>query len=49
MLKNICDPFSGIIHEKGTMITFEFGGISGTLPRDQKQVLQKEGNLYMAP
>ena len=31
------------------MITFEFGGVSGTLPGDQKQVLQREGTLHKAP
>ncbi len=31
------------------MITFEFGGASGTLARDQKQALQREDTLNMDP
>ncbi len=31
------------------MLTFEFGGASGTLPRDQKQALQREDTLHRDP
>ena len=40
---NPFDPFKGNSHTKGTSIT------SGTLPRDQKQVLQREDTLHMDP
>ncbi len=39
--KNICDPFLAISHPKRTVFTFAFGGVSGTIPKDRKLVLQK--------
>ena len=34
-------PSQGPVTQKGQQ-TFEFGGASGTVPRDQKQALQRE-------
>ena len=39
-------PSQGPFTQKGQQ-TFEFGGASGTLPRDQKQALQREDTLHM--
>ena len=41
-------PFQGPVTQKGQQ-TFVFGGTSGTLPRDQKQALQREDTLNMDP
>ena len=41
-------PSQGPFTQKGQQ-TFEFGGASGTLARDQKQALQREDNLNMDP
>ena len=41
-------PSQGPFTQKGQQ-TFEFGGASGTLPRDQKQALQREDTLNMDP
>ena len=41
-------PSQGPFTQKGQQ-TFEFGGASGTLPRDQKQALQSEDTLHMDP
>ena len=41
-------PSQGPVTQKGQQ-TFEFGGASGTLPRDQKQALQGEDTLHMDP
>ena len=41
-------PPQGLVTQKGQQ-TFDFGGVSGTLPRDQKQALQREDTLHMDP
>ena len=41
-------PPQGLVTQKGQQ-TFDFGGASGTLPRDQKQALQREDTLHMDP
>ncbi len=41
-------PSQGLVTQKGQQ-TFDFGGASGTLPRDQKQALQREDTLHMDP
>ena len=38
----------GLVTQKRQQ-TFDFGGASGTLPRDQKQALQREDTLHMDP
>lgn len=46
--KFFVSPSQGPVTQKGQQ-TFEFGGASGTLPRDQKQALQREDTLHMDP
>ena len=41
-------PSQGPVTQKGQR-TFEFGGASGTLPRDHEQALQREDTLNMDP
>ena len=41
-------PPQGLVTQKGQQ-TFDFGGASGTLPRDQRQAMHREDNLHMDP
>ena len=41
-------PPQGLVTQKGQK-AFDFGGASGTLPRDQKQALQREDTPNMDP